>query len=133
MNILQTDGLDASRASMRPLIRSKPRRVRRAVRPPGSDAGKPGPDSAAAAVLLSWDGRTDPDSPPTLYQSLLTSLMRRLLSDEMSPATLSFLQFYFNSIRCFSRCSRSVESGHGRTEGSGTGRPRRRSWQTLSG
>ncbi|HUI70848.1 MAG TPA: penicillin acylase family protein, partial [Spirochaetia bacterium] len=87
-----TDGLDESFLALRPLIMSGL----------GPLAGSQGPEqplvSQAASVLLDWDGSTDPDSSaPTLYQSLLTSLMNLLLSREMSPATLAFLHFYFNS------------------------------------
>jgi penicillin amidase len=52
----------------------------------------------AARTLLSWDGAVDPSSPaPTLYQSLLSVLMDTLLEDEVTPATMSYLHFYFNT------------------------------------
>jgi penicillin G amidase len=52
----------------------------------------------AARTLLSWDGDVDPSSPaPTLYQSLLSVLMDTLLEDEVTPATMDYLHFYFNT------------------------------------
>jgi len=92
MSVLQNDGFDSSFQTLRPLI----------VEGLAPLAESHGPEesllSSAARELLEWDGSTDPDSPaPTLYQSLLTSLMNLLLSREMSPATLDFVRFYFNS------------------------------------
>ena len=93
MSILQTDGMDTSFPGVEPLIEE-------ALTPLAEVPGGRGsaPLAFAARVLLEWDGSTDPDSPaPTLYQSLLTSLLDLLLSEEMSPETLGFLRFYFNS------------------------------------
>ncbi len=93
MSILQTDGMDTSFPAVEPLIEE-------ALTPLAEVPGGRGsaPLASAARVLLEWDGSTDPDSPaPTLYQSLLTSLLDLLLSEEMSPETLGFLRFYFNS------------------------------------
>ncbi len=91
MSLLQTDGLDASFSALQPLVEQGLAPLAEAEDPDAILA-------SAARALLDWDGRTDPDSPaPTLYQSLLTSLMNLLLSEEMSPATLDFLHFYFNS------------------------------------
>ena len=89
MSLLQADGRDNSFQSVRSLIE-------RGIAPL---ADAPSPLLASAArTLLSWDGNTDPDSPaPTLYQSLLTTLMDTLLSGEVSPPTLDFLLFYFNT------------------------------------
>lgn len=91
MSVLQTDGQDASFEAMMAL-------VQQGLAPLAGAQDQDALLSSAARVLLDWDGRTDPDSPaPTLYQSLLTSLMTLLLKEEMSPATLNFLLFYFNS------------------------------------
>ncbi len=92
MGLLQTDGMDESFPALRGLLEQGL----------GPVAESPDPRDVllaqAARMLLDWDGSTDPDSPaPTLYQSLLTSLMNLLLSGEMSPATFDFLKFYFNS------------------------------------
>ena len=92
MSVLQTDGLDMSFAVLRPLVEEG--------LAPLAESQDPGDAvlATAARTLLDWDGNTDPGSPATtLYQSLLTSLMNVLLSEEMRPATLDFLRFYFNS------------------------------------
>ncbi|MGA2481330.1 MAG: penicillin acylase family protein, partial [Spirochaetia bacterium] len=88
MRRLQTDGTDTSWVSVQPL-------VSRSLEPLAAGFDLLG---AAARMLRAWDGRVDPGSPaPTLYQSLLTVLMNSLLSDEVPPQTLEFLQFYFNA------------------------------------
>ena len=88
MRLLQTDGRDNSYRAVKAL-------VQRALAPL---AGEPNTLGTAARTLLSWDGDVDPSSPaPTLYQSLLTALMDTLLGDEVTPATLDYLHFYFNT------------------------------------
>jgi penicillin G amidase len=88
MRMLQTDGRDNSWSPVQPL-------VQRALAPLAEEANALG---AAARTLLSWDGEVNASSPaPTLYQSLLTVLMDTLLGDEVTPATLDFLHFYFNT------------------------------------
>ncbi|HUJ76351.1 MAG TPA: penicillin acylase family protein, partial [bacterium] len=92
MSMLQTDGKDESFGKLLPLLEQALSSVAESRAP--LDALQ----AQAARTLLDWDGGTDPDSPaPTIYQSLLTSLMNLLLSGEMSPATLSFIRFYFNA------------------------------------
>ena len=92
MSLLQTDGMDNSFQSVRPLLESGIASLAESSDPKDELV------ASAARTLLGWDGETDPDSPaPTLYQSLLTTLMRTLLSGEVRSSTLSFLQFYFNS------------------------------------
>jgi penicillin G amidase len=92
MGVLQTDGMDESFRALRGLVEQGLEPLAESRAP--QDALR----AQAARTLLDWDGSTDPDSPaPTLYQSLLTSLMNLLLSGEMSPATLDFIKFYFNS------------------------------------
>jgi penicillin G amidase len=88
MSRLQTDGRDNSWSAVRPLILE-------ALVPLADEGDMLG---AAARTLLSWNGQVDPSSPaPTLYQSLLTVLMDTLLGDEVTPATLDYLHFYFNT------------------------------------
>jgi len=88
MRVLQTDGRDNSYRAVQPLIE-------RALVPLADREDILG---AAARTLLSWNGDVDPGSPaPTLYQSLLTVLMDTLLQDEVSPATMDWLRFYFNT------------------------------------
>ncbi len=92
MSLLQTDGMDNSFQSVRPLLESGIASLAESSDPKDELV------ASAARTLLGWDGETDPDSAaPTLYQSLLTTLMRTLLSGEVRSSTLSFLQFYFNS------------------------------------
>ena len=89
MSALQSDGRDNSFPSVRAVIEKGVATL----------ADAPSPLLASAArTLLAWDGNTDPDSPaPTLYQSLLTTLMDVLLAHEVSMSTLGFLRTYFNS------------------------------------
>lgn len=89
MSKLQTDGRDNSWDAVRGIVSGG---IARLADSPSTLV------ASAARTLLAWDGNVDPDSPaPTLYQSLLTTLMNVLLSREMSTVTLSFLRFYFNA------------------------------------
>ena len=92
MSMLQTDGKDESFRRLFPLISQGLSGVAESRTPQDELLAQ------AARTLLDWDGSTDPDSAaPTIYQSLLTSLMTVLLSGEMSAATLDFIKFYFNA------------------------------------
>ncbi len=89
MAAIQMDGLDASMEGAR-------KTLERALGPLTTD---PDPFLAAAARdLIGWDGAVTPQSAlPTLYESFLSQILRRVMSDEVARPTLDWLLFYFNA------------------------------------
>lgn len=89
MAAIQMDGLDAS-------IEGARKTLTRALGPLTTD---PDPFLAAAARdLIGWDGAVTPESAlPTIYESFLSQILRRVMSDEVSRPTLDWLLFYFNA------------------------------------
>jgi penicillin amidase len=86
---LQTDDLDLGWPEVRPLFT-------RALAPLENDDDRLA--AQAASILLTWDGRCDPNAvAPVLFHSLCAFLFKRAMEDEVSPATLQFLLTYFNA------------------------------------
>lgn len=51
----------------------------------------------SAALLLSWDGRSDDKAVgPSIFQALCAHILRRTMEDEVAPGTLRFILTYFN-------------------------------------
>jgi penicillin amidase len=89
MRSIQTDGTDGSWLAVKSALSASLESLRR-----DADART----AKAAEILLAWDGAVDPESAATtIYQSFISHALIELLSDEVPPATLDFLLFYFNA------------------------------------